>query len=297
MPAVSSIIAGGAAIAGAGSNIISGNKAAKAQTQAAQQGADVQRYMFDQARADQAPYRGVGYGALGKLAAMYGVPYSANGVAPGGTDWEAYVDSNPDLAAEYGRVGQQFGSKGDYGQYHFNTYGQGEGRVAETAPAPGVAGQFGYSAGDFQASPGYQFRLGEGIKAVERSAAARGLLGSGATMKGIQRYGEGLASSEYENYANALRSMAGIGQTSVQSTGAQGIATGQGVAQAMTQAGNARASGYANTGAAVNQGVSNVLGAYLGGSSGGSGGFTQPSIPWGALQQSANSGMPSWMGR
>jgi hypothetical protein len=296
MPAVSSIIAGGAAIAGAGSSIISGNKAAKAQKQAAQQGADVQRYMFDQSREDMAPYRDVGTGALYKLAGMYGVDTPARKPT---TDWAAYVQNNPDLVADYGKqvAKGRASNLDDYGQWHYQTYGQAEGRpidAYQTGGAPAASGSVG-DYGGFTASPGYKFRLDEGIKAVERSAAARGLLGSGATMKGIQRYGEGLASSEYENYANALRSMAGIGQTSAQATGAQGIATGQGIAQSMTQAGNARASGYANTGAAVNQGISNVLGAYLGGSGGGSGGFTQPSIPWVALQQSANSGLPSWM--
>jgi hypothetical protein len=41
----------------------------------------------------------------------------------------------------------------------------------------------------FQADPGYGFRMSEGMKALERSAAARGGLLSGATLKGIQRSG------------------------------------------------------------------------------------------------------------
>jgi hypothetical protein len=51
----------------------------------------------------------------------------------------------------------------------------------------------------FQADPGYNFRLAEGMKALERSAAARGLLQSGGTLKGIQQYGQNLASDEYQN--------------------------------------------------------------------------------------------------
>lgn len=51
----------------------------------------------------------------------------------------------------------------------------------------------------FQADPGYQFRMSEGVKALERSAAARGLLSSGTTLKGITQYGQNLASAEYEN--------------------------------------------------------------------------------------------------
>ncbi len=51
----------------------------------------------------------------------------------------------------------------------------------------------------FQADPGYNFRMAEGMKALERSAAARGLLQSGGTLKGIQQYGQNLASDEYQN--------------------------------------------------------------------------------------------------
>lgn len=129
------------------------------------------------------------------------------------------------------------------------------------------------------ATPGYQFRLGEGIKAAERSAAARGLLGSGATMKAIQRYGEGLASSEYDNYANRLAALAGVGQTATGSTAAAGQAAvaGMGAArsdmgQAAVNAGNARASSYINTGSAINGAINNGLSAYLYSQGGGFGG-------------------------
>lgn len=51
----------------------------------------------------------------------------------------------------------------------------------------------------FQADPGYAFRLSEGLKALERSAAARGGLMSGGTGKALTRYGQDLASQEYGN--------------------------------------------------------------------------------------------------
>ena len=60
--------------------------------------------------------------------------------------------------------------------------------------------QFGMQ--QFQADPGYGFRMSEGMKALERSAAARGGLLSGATLKGIQRFGQDLASQEYTNAFN-----------------------------------------------------------------------------------------------
>lgn len=51
----------------------------------------------------------------------------------------------------------------------------------------------------FEADPGYQFRMSEGLKALERSASARGLLQSGGTLKDITRFGQDLASQEYQN--------------------------------------------------------------------------------------------------
>jgi len=112
---------------------------------------------------------------------------------------------------------------------------------------------FGMS--DFEADPGYGFRMSEGMKALERSSAAPGGLLSGTTLKGIQRFGQDLASTEYQNafnryYAarnaqlNPLQSLMGAGQTGANVlTGATGEA-GRGIAAAQQGAGAARASGY-----------------------------------------------------
>jgi len=62
-----------------------------------------------------------------------------------------------------------------------------------------------FSASDFQADPGYAFRLSEGMKALDRTAASRGGLLSGATLKGAQRYGSDLASQEYGNAYNRFQ--------------------------------------------------------------------------------------------
>ncbi len=56
--------------------------------------------------------------------------------------------------------------------------------------------------GEFETSPGYQFRLKEGVDAVQRSAAARNQLQSGPTLKAIDQYSQGLASDEYQNWLN-----------------------------------------------------------------------------------------------
>jgi hypothetical protein len=62
-----------------------------------------------------------------------------------------------------------------------------------------------------QMDPGYGFRLSEGLKALERSAAARGGLMSGATGKALQRYGQDAASQEFGAAYNRLANLANVG--------------------------------------------------------------------------------------
>ena len=107
--------------------------------------------------------------------------------------------------------------------------------------------------------PSYKFRLGEGMKALERSAAARGGLISGGALKAAQRYGQEFASNEFGNAYNRLASMAGIGQTA---TGAMSGAAGQFGANAgnlMTGAGAARASGYVGGANALTSGLGQYM--------------------------------------
>lgn len=63
-----------------------------------------------------------------------------------------------------------------------------------------------------QNSAAYKFRLGQGAKALERSAAARGMLGSGNTLAALQDYGQGMASQEYGNQLNALTGLYGTSE-------------------------------------------------------------------------------------
>jgi hypothetical protein len=124
----------------------------------------------------------------------------------------------------------------------------------QNAPGYGSMGR-AFGAADFQQDPGYAFRQSEGMKELERSAAARGNLMSGSTLKGIQRFGQDLASQEYQNAfnryqiersakLNPLQSLMGSGQSATNvMTGAAGQ-MGQNEAANLYGAGQARASGY-----------------------------------------------------
>lgn len=59
-----------------------------------------------------------------------------------------------------------------------------------------------FTMADFEKDPGYEFRMSEGAKALERSASARGGLNSARTMKELTRYGQGFASNEFNNAYN-----------------------------------------------------------------------------------------------
>jgi hypothetical protein len=69
-----------------------------------------------------------------------------------------------------------------------------------------------------QQDPGYAFRLSEGQKALDRSAAARGGLISGGAMKAAQRYGQEMGSQEF---GNAYNRMAGLAQLGPSAAGIQ----------------------------------------------------------------------------
>jgi hypothetical protein len=127
---------------------------------------------------------------------------------------------------------------------------------------------FGMS--QFQADPGYAFRMSEGMKGLERSAAARGGLLSGSTLKGIQRYGQDLASQEYTNAfnryqtertarLNPLQSLAGVGQTATNALGTAGQNYAAGAGEAGAAAAQARASGYVGGASALAGGLNQYM--------------------------------------
>jgi hypothetical protein len=167
---------GGSALIGA----YSANRASSAQQQSAGEATQAQRDIADQQTALQreqylkqlelnAPFREAGLtGQNMLLAQLQGGPYAS---------------------AHFG------GGSPNYTLQNF-------GGVAGYDPASAMKN---FGASDFQADPGYAFRLSEGMKALDRTAASRGGLLSGATLKGAQRYGSDLASQEYGNAYNRFQ--------------------------------------------------------------------------------------------
>jgi hypothetical protein len=156
-------------------------------------------------------------------------------------------------------------------------YQAGVGAINRLAAGLGAGGEFGtpFSKTNFQVDPGYAFRLSEGQKALDRAAAARGGMISGAALKAAQRYGQDLGSQEYENafrryyterenMLKPLQSLAGVGQTTAGTLGTSGQNYASNVGNALINqgyaAGNAGIAGanatnsmYGNIGNALGQ--------------------------------------------
>lgn len=121
----------------------------------------------------------------------------------------------------------------------------------------------------FQADPGYNFRMAEGLKALERSASARGLLQSGGTLKGIEQYGQNLASEEYQNAfgryltqrearMNPYAYLTGIGQAAAAGQAANVGTTGANLADIAMSKGNVQAAQAAGSAGAIGNALSSI---------------------------------------
>ena len=150
-----------------------------------------------------------------------------------------------------------------------------------------------FGAGDLQTDPGYQFRLSEGLKSLDRTAAARGGLISGSALKAAQGYGQEQASQEYQNAFNRyqanrgsvygmLSGQQGVGQQATNAMGQAGQNYASQAGQAYQNAGAARASGYMGSanawGGALNN-IGNMGMMYgMGGFGGGGSGVSSPNL-------------------
>ena len=224
----------GLEIIGAGIQHRASKKAASAQKEAAYEAnqtardisaeqMDLYKQIYDEQKAQQAPYLQQGQAAIGKLGSLMGG-----------------ADPFKDYLAKAGLSGGQFN----------------------------------------QNNPQYQFLQKQGLQALDRSAAARGMGYSVAQMKAAQQFGQGLASQQYDkeydraaqefgNYYNRLAALAQGGQQAAQTASQLGGQYGQNVGGTLGtlsgqlqnnigQLGNARASGYIGQANAITGGLQGI---------------------------------------
>jgi hypothetical protein len=262
MSGVATAIVGGAVV-----GAYATSQASKAQSSAANRATDVaaqtaseqaalQREIFEKQTELQEPFRKAGLEGQNRLMQLLGL--AVKPVAPGAAATQAEKDQYAKDLASY----NQLRSAKDFGKYASAEYGLDK----------------------FKADPGYAFRMSEGMKALERSAAARGGLLSGATLKATQRYGQDLASQEFTNAfnryqaertgtLNPYQSLAGTAQSSANMLGGQAGQYGANVSNILgaygssaqanaLNAGNAQASGYIGLGNVVSGGIGQGINFY-----------------------------------
>lgn len=200
------------------------------------------------------------------------------GVAtPGQGDYAAYAQANPDVLSEWqGNANDDgFDSLNDYAKFHYEKFGQAEGRAL---PNSGGVGGSQAALDTFRGSTGYQDLLKTGLGSVNANAYASGMGDSGATLKALQDRGTNIANTSAQQWLGNLGNLmsaggqarglvAGIGTNTVNASNA---AT-QGAANASS---NATLASAGQTSSAL-QGLLNA-GAYAYGSS-----YQQPQNAYG----------------
>ena len=223
--------------------------AASTQAGAAADATAAQERMFERQVELQEPFRKAGMAGQNRLMELLGLSTKPK---------ELGADASEEEKTQYARDLAEYnaltGSK-DYGRY----------ASAEFTPAQFTANQ----------DPGYAFRMSEGMKALDRSAAARGGLLSGSTLKGAQRYGQDLASTEYQNAFNRYQtsrtntlnpfaSLAGVAQSSANTLGTAAGQLGGQIGSNIIGAGNAMAAGQVGQANAISSGVGQGINFYQG---------------------------------
>jgi len=301
-------ILGLASAAGGVAQGMAASKAAKSQAAAADKADETQRYIFDQQVALTEPQRNIGNNALAALAFESGLgprpstggngpmqitqtgsgpTYSTEAIyAQGGrgegeqTGTRQVANENP---MQFSVNGQSFDTRED-AQGYINSQPQ---NAFDYTPLNKPDADLNFSVGEFEASPGYQFRLDEGNKAMERMASARGMRFSGAAAKDAMRFGQGIGSQEYGNFygremdrygretdqfnrsygvyqdqMNAMRGLAGTGQSATQAQISAGNNYASGVNANAFNRGNAQAQGAIGVGNAFAGGINNMSNIY-----------------------------------
>lgn len=186
--------------------------------------------------------------ALNQHVSQFGVPYQSNSNESAINQMLSQTYKPP--ASGAGNVGYEQGTPVNLGG----------------GSTPGNTQQDAFAA--FRNTPGYQFGLDEGNKSVQASAAARGGLNSGATLKALTKFGNDYADQQgYTPYMNRLASLSGMAQTSTNQTGQLGQNTANQIGNNQTNAGQARAGGIygsANAWSNFGQQAAGALGNFSG---------------------------------
>jgi hypothetical protein len=291
---IAGVIAAGAALGSAAISSSAAKGAAKTQAASARDATELQGVMYDQNRSDLGPYRQTGELALDRLTTLLGLG--------SGLSYDPYATQRNDLktqidklkAEESSSTGRQAGLLGGAFSGISNVLRSKqiatlEAKLSSLPAAPSTNAEgFGslmqpyssFTPPNMIDDPGYQFRLSEGQKGVERSAAAKTGTLSGAATKDMARFTQDYASNEYgntynrglntwnanqsnyytgqANQFNRLQTLAGMGENAAGQTANLGSTMANQVGQNIIGAGNATAAGQVGSANAWGSAISGI---------------------------------------
>jgi hypothetical protein len=130
-------------------------------------------------------------------------------------------------------------------------------------------------------TPGYQFQMDEGRRAIEGSRASAGLLRSGQTGKELMTFGQGIADQNFQqerayqtrerdtaldqanllraNQVNALQNLVSTGSGATANTAQAGSNYGAAAGNALMAAGEAKAAGALGRANAITKGIGDTM--------------------------------------
>lgn len=232
----------GAAVIGGGASLLASSKATKASEEATAANNALQSQIYQQNSSNLQPYIQQGNAANSALNEWLGLSSGSTSGSAGGQDWSAYLQAYPDVAAEYEQeaamgtmAAMGISSPEEFAQWHYQNYGQAEGRqVSTTAATQTQPAQTGeeqlqatvgerptYERTEYEArpeytrteyepldvgidqyvqSPDYEFQQERGMDALKSDKTLSGALRSGAATKSALEFSQNLALGDYDQW-------------------------------------------------------------------------------------------------
>lgn len=251
----------------------SANKAAKAQTKAADAQLALQKQVYDEQTKNFAPFLDSGVNALGAVNYEMGL---GNAPMIGGTAPSVETVTGVQPGVQPGQPVHRFSGNGARDSANpgaaptqaaapATQYKVGDQTFSTLADAQAYADAHKTGAtayGGFQATPGYQFQFDQGTAAVNALAGARGGLNSGRTLQDLTTFGQGVANQEYGNYFNRLMGLVSGGQAAAGNQASAGANYAANGSNAFANKGNAQAAGAIGVSNAFSNTANNLIGLY-----------------------------------
>lgn len=270
------VVAGGALLGGA-LQANAAKSAAGRQAAAAEMGIGEQARQFNITRNDQMPWLTQGQAGLYKLSDLLGID-TPQGEMPTREMFTRTIPATrgtiiplPGVTATY--------AGGTPARTEFDEAGYNKALAEWNAMPSGRSEEFGslmddFTGEDLENEPGYQFGLDQGRNTIDQSAASRGALLSGKTLKDLMSFGQDYAGTKYDAAFNRdaanksrkyqmLSGISGIGQNTATNLGQVGMASAGNISDLLTSQGAASAAGTIGQANAISGTIGNLSNLYM----------------------------------